>query len=158
MNLDLHSFPADIRRQLQANGCCVHRGAEANRPGLCGRYRSTWCKPGMADAEVGCTCETGWAARGDRPATQNWRELQQFKNLIAGAEQEGFEVYPAESCVANQFHLWVFTDASVRLPVGFREREVMDHEAAAAVGSPQRPVCAEPLTRVDKSPEPRPAA
>jgi hypothetical protein len=39
---------------------------------------------------------------------------------------------------ANQYHLWVFLDHKVRLPVGFRAREVLSAEAAAAVGAVQR--------------------
>jgi hypothetical protein len=52
-----------------------------------------------------------------------------------------FEVYPAESRLvdtANQYHLWVFMDHAVRLPVGYRRREVLDSIAAAAVGAWQR--------------------
>ena len=71
----------------------------------------------------------------------DWRELQAVKNLIVGPEHEGFEVYPAESRLvdtANQYHLWVFLDPKVRLPVGFREREVMRADQAAAIGATQR--------------------
>ncbi|PND30185.1 hypothetical protein C1I89_29910 [Achromobacter pulmonis] len=80
--------------------------------------------------------------RSDREAIHDWRELQAIKNQIVGDEHEGFEVYPAESRLvdsANQFHLWVFADPKVRLPVGFRAREVMGARAAASVGARQRP-------------------
>lgn len=83
--------------------------------------------------------------RRDRQAIHDWRELQGVKNRIVGEEHEAFEVYPAESRLvdsANQFHLWVFVDPRVRLPVGFREREVMDTETAAAQGATQRPFAA----------------
>lgn len=83
--------------------------------------------------------------RRDREAIHDWRDLQTIKNLIVGAEHEGFEVYPAESRLvntANQYHLWVFADPRVRLPVGFRAREVMDAQAAAAQGARQRPFAA----------------
>ena len=79
--------------------------------------------------------------RRDRTMVHDWRELQQIKNMIVGDEHEGFEVYPAESRLvdtANQYHLWVFLDHTVRLPVGYRHREVMDCGAAAAVGAWQR--------------------
>lgn len=90
------------------------------------------------------TCDVFWLSikRRDREAIHDWRELQAIKNRIVGDEYEGFEVYPAESRLmdtANQFHLWVFADPKVRLPVGFRVREVMDAPAAAAVGASQRP-------------------
>jgi len=79
--------------------------------------------------------------RRDRAPVRDWRDLQQIKNMIVGEEHEGFEVYPAESRLvdtANQYHLWVFMDPAVRLPVGYRHREVLDGGAAAAVGAWQR--------------------
>lgn len=79
--------------------------------------------------------------RRDRAAIHDWRALQEIKNRIVGPDHEGFEVYPAESRLvdtANQYHLWVFLDSKVRLPVGFREREVMGADAAAEVGARQR--------------------
>jgi hypothetical protein len=79
--------------------------------------------------------------RRDKAPIHDWRALQEIKNQIVGPEHEGFEVYPAESRLvdtANQYHLWIFLDPRVRLPVGFREREVMGADAAAAVGARQR--------------------
>lgn len=68
-------------------------------------------------------------------------DRQQIKNMIVGEEHESFELYPAESRLVDtaiQYHLWVFTDPAVRLPVGCRRREVLDSGAAAAVGARQR--------------------
>lgn len=79
--------------------------------------------------------------RRDKAPVHDWRDLQAIKNLIVGPEHEGFEVYPAESRLvdtANQYHLWVFLDPKVRLPVGFGDREVMGAEQAAAIGARQR--------------------
>lgn len=79
--------------------------------------------------------------RRDKAPVHDWRDLQAVKNLIIGPEHEGFEVYPAEARLvdtANQYHLWVFLDPKVRLPVGFGEREVLDADQAAAVGATQR--------------------
>jgi hypothetical protein len=79
--------------------------------------------------------------RRDRDVIRDWRELQAIKNAIVGPEHEGFELYPAESSLvdtANQFHLFVFMDTKVRMPVGFGEREVSGADAAAAVGATQR--------------------
>jgi hypothetical protein len=79
--------------------------------------------------------------RRDRQPLHDWRILQMVKNQIVGAEHEGFEIYPAESRLvdtANQYHLFVFADPTVRLPVGFRERAVMDAKQAAACGAVQR--------------------
>lgn len=79
--------------------------------------------------------------RRDKAPVHDWRDLQAVKNLIVGPEHEGFEVYPAEARLvdtANQYHLWVFLDVKVRLPVGFGEREVLNADQAAAVGATQR--------------------
>jgi hypothetical protein len=79
--------------------------------------------------------------RRDREVIRDWRELQAIKNAIVGPEHEGFELYPAESRLvdtANQFHLFVFMDRRVRMPVGFVEREVAGTEEASAVGATQR--------------------
>ena len=59
--------------------------------------------------------------RRDREVVRDWRELQAIKNAIVGPGHEGFELYPAESRLvdtANQFHLFVFMDRRVRMPVG----------------------------------------
>ncbi len=79
--------------------------------------------------------------RRDRDVIRDWRELQAIKNAIVGPEHEGFELYPAESRLcdtANQFHLFVFMQTTVRMPVGFAVREVAGAEAAKAVGATQR--------------------
>ena len=79
--------------------------------------------------------------RRDKAPVHDWRDLQVIKNLIVGPEHEGFEIYPAESRLvdtANQYHVFVFLDPKVRLPVGFRTREVTGAEQAAAVGARQR--------------------
>lgn len=79
--------------------------------------------------------------RRDRAPVHDWRELQQIKNMIVGNEHEAFEVYPAESRLvdtANQYHLWVFMDPTVRMPVGYKKREVLGTGEAAAVGATQR--------------------
>jgi len=80
--------------------------------------------------------------RRDKQDIHDWRALQEIKNAIIGPEHEGFEIYPAESRLvdtSNQFHLWVFDDPNVRLPVGWQEREVITPEEAAKVGAVQRP-------------------
>lgn len=68
--------------------------------------------------------------RRDKEPVHDWRDLQEIKDALVGAENEGFELYPAESRkvdTANQYHLWVFADPKVRLPVGFKERLVDYH-------------------------------
>ena len=79
--------------------------------------------------------------RRDKASVHDWRDLQTIKNLIVGPEHEGFEIYPAESRLvdtANQYHVFVFLDPRVRLPVGFRKREVTGADQAASVGARQR--------------------
>ena len=79
--------------------------------------------------------------RRDRDVIRDWRELQAIKNAVIGPEHEGFELYPAESRLcdtANQFHLFVFMQSRVRMPVGFTVREVVGAAAAEAVGATQR--------------------
>lgn len=240
MNDHESDFAADACRQLREDGYAVHEGTTADGSELAGRHWFTWTKPGMADTEVGPTCDTelsAWASalahrlanseialdviagctqpptmgpflaahlpnsafdveglarrfgvtfeaaadqverlrrqsvymnelyqvntdvievpfgpaagdvmwlsinRRDKTPVHDWRDLQEIKNLIVGPEHEGFEVYPAESRLvdtANQYHLWVFLDPKVRLPVGFREREVTGADQAAAIGARQR--------------------
>jgi hypothetical protein len=56
--------------------------------------------------------------RHDRQPITDWRDKQDIKNQLCGAESEGVELYPAESRVvdtANQFHLWVFVGGKIDL-------------------------------------------
>lgn len=80
--------------------------------------------------------------RRDKEPIHDWRHLQQIKNMIVGKECEGFELYPAESRLldeANQYHLWVFSSPSVRIPVGDQDRKIGTPENAAKYGAKQRP-------------------
>lgn len=57
----------------------------------------------------------------DRKPCRDWRDFQQMKTQLCGAEREGLELYPAESRVvdtANQFHLWVLPKG-MHMPVGY---------------------------------------
>lgn len=81
--------------------------------------------------------------RRDRAPIHDWRDLQTIKNMLVGAEHEGVELYPAESRLvdtANQYHLFVLLDPTKRFPFGFRERLVMNAEAAATINAVQRPL------------------
>ena len=45
----------------------------------------------------------------DHTAKHDWRDFQQLKTMIVGAEWEGLELYPAESRLidpSNRFYLW----------------------------------------------------
>jgi hypothetical protein len=78
------------------------------------------------------------ARRLDREAIHDWRELQQIKNMLVGAEREAIEIYPAESRkvdTANQYYLWVLPEGE-RVAVGFNERML---GSSSVLGSNQRP-------------------
>ena len=60
--------------------------------------------------------------RRDKQPIHDWRDLQEIKNQILGAECEAVEIYPAESRrvdSANQYHLWGSRDPKFRFPIGF---------------------------------------
>lgn len=57
--------------------------------------------------------------RNDRETIHDWRDLQKIKNMLVGEENEGAELYPAESRLvdsANQYHLWVLKDPTIKFP------------------------------------------
>lgn len=105
-------------------------------------YRNNRYQVAVYDARQG----EGWPAmyhlsfkRLDKAPVHDWRDAQRIKNELIGPEHEAFEIYPAESRLvdtANQYHLFVFADASVRLPVGFTTRWVNEEESH---GTRQRP-------------------
>lgn len=77
--------------------------------------------------------------RDDRSARPDWRAFQWIKNQLVGEENEGVEIFPAESRLvdgANQFHLWVYEDSEFRVPFGFNERCVTDKDDSS--GATQR--------------------
>jgi hypothetical protein len=63
--------------------------------------------------------------RHDGGACENWREFQQIKNEIVGAECEAVELFPARSqqhSPVNEHCLWVYADSRARFPLGFQLR------------------------------------
>lgn len=67
-------------------------------------------------------------ARCDKRPLHNWRNLQALKNILAGAETEAVELYPAESRKvdsANRYVLWVYPPGE-RAPFGFPDRDVKE--------------------------------
>jgi hypothetical protein len=77
--------------------------------------------------------------RKDKKAFIDWRHFQLIKNQLVGEENEGCEIYPAESRLvdtANQFHIWVFENPEMRLPFGFPARFVAEN---IGMGESQRP-------------------
>ena len=62
--------------------------------------------------------------RNDKQALPDWRHFQWIKNQLVGEENEGCELYPSESRIvdgANQYHIWVFEDPTIKFPFGFFE-------------------------------------
>lgn len=81
----------------------------------------------------------------DGAAIFDWRHRQQIKTELVGAENEAFELYPAESRLvdtSNKYHLWAFVDPTVRLPVdiGQDARDVVAEEVQGPPGVRQRAV------------------
>ena len=75
----------------------------------------------------------------DRSAKIDWRDFQYIKNQLVGDENEGCDIYPAESRLvdgANSFHIWCFENKEVRFPFGFNERMVTE---SIGIGEKQRP-------------------
>jgi len=80
--------------------------------------------------------------RKDKHWIRDWRQMQQIKNMIAGSEREGCEIYPAESRLvdtSNQFHIFVLPDGD-KFPFGYSDRLVVEgHKGGWDKGSSQRP-------------------
>lgn len=77
----------------------------------------------------------------DKEPIRDWADMQQIKNELIGPENEGIEIFPAESRLvdmANQYHIWCFADPTVRIPIGWTNRMVGTSEQAEAVGAKQR--------------------
>jgi hypothetical protein len=69
-------------------------------------------------------------ARCDGEPCTSWRDFQEIKNELVGTENEGVELFPAESRLvdtANQYHLWVMADSHYRFPFGYQRRLVFEH-------------------------------
>ena len=57
----------------------------------------------------------------DREPIRDWRHMQAIKNELVGEENEGVELYPAESRLvdsANQYHMWVLKESGIIFPFG----------------------------------------
>lgn len=79
--------------------------------------------------------------RQDKNWIHDWRLMQQIKNMIAGEEREGYEIYPAESRLvdtSNQYHIFVLP-VGERMPWGFAGRAIVKgHKGGWHKGSGQR--------------------
>jgi hypothetical protein len=67
--------------------------------------------------------------RNDRQPIFDWRDVQRIKNDIVGPENEGLQLFPAESRLvdsSNQFWLFCIKDPTLRAPFGFRARLVSE--------------------------------
>jgi hypothetical protein len=91
-------------------------------------------------------------ARCDGEPCTSWRDFQEIKNELVGPENEGVELFPAESRLvdtANQYHLWVMADPGYRFPFGYHRRLVFEEPPAfpgqATDGMAQKPLLQERL-------------
>lgn len=74
------------------------------------RFTSGWPFGGGPWAKLGISCHDGHARH-------DWREYQQIKNQLCGADWEAVELYPAEARLvdpSNYFYLW----AAPSIPLG----------------------------------------
>jgi hypothetical protein len=77
--------------------------------------------------------------RNDRAPVFSWRDIQTIKNELVGPENEGVQLFPAESRLvdgANQYHLWCFKDPAIRFPFGFPSRVVTDEPVGKSRNRP----------------------
>ena len=86
-------------------------------------------------------CDVIWLSlqRVDGKAIHSWKDLQDIKNQLVGPNHEAIEIYPAESRLVDtsyQYHLWVFSDPTYRVPLGYTERLVLDKSVPTP---PKRP-------------------
>ncbi len=75
--------------------------------------------------------------RQDREPIRDWRDLQRIKNELCGPENEGVEIFPAESRLmdtSNQYHMFVLKDAGIRFPFGVTNRAVLTPDQLAESG------------------------
>jgi hypothetical protein len=80
--------------------------------------------------------------RVDNKPIHSWRDFQCIKNLLVGEENYGVEVFPNESDLvdtANQYHLWVFEDPTIRLPFGFKNGRCVSDNVPVGLGMSQNP-------------------
>lgn len=76
----------------------------------------------------------------DREPIRDWRDMQEIKNQLLGAEVEAVELYPAESRLvdtANQYHLWAPKLPGAMFPFGFNDGRVVSEYTIGK--SKQRP-------------------
>ena len=83
--------------------------------------------------------------RRDRAPCNDWRELQEIKTAVLGAEAEAVMLYPAESRVvdtSNEYHLWAMFDENdkpVMWPIGMNAGRVVTNNPGVE-GAVQRPL------------------
>lgn len=97
-----------VRDRLEREGYCVHHGGQDDGPDLAGLFWFTWSVAGMADCEVGPTCQGAWEA---------WASA--LEHRLANSQIEVHCVAPA-SAPLEPFH-------AATLP-----REALDVDAMAA--------------------------
>ena len=88
----------------------------------------------------------------DRSPIRDWRDMQEIKNQIVGANHEAVELFPSENRLvdtANQYHMWVLeksADEGGYFPFGFHDR-LVDYDALPESDVVQRPSEKETVTQ-----------
>jgi hypothetical protein len=73
--------------------------------------------------------------RHDGTAPNSWPDMQRLKNELVGCENEGVELFPAESRllhVGHVRHLWINADSDDRLEIGLHTGRAVDDAVASA--------------------------
>lgn len=68
----------------------------------------------------------------DRKTIFEWRDIQEIKTELLGAEVEAVQLFPAESRLvdtANQYHLWAPVEPGYKFPFGFDEGRVQSEHS-----------------------------
>tara|TARA_S200000501_G_scaffold359887_1_gene386328 strand:+ start:1035 stop:1553 length:519 start_codon:yes stop_codon:yes gene_type:complete len=68
--------------------------------------------------------------RNDRRPCNDWRDMQNIKNILAGPERQAIQIFPKESHLvdtSNQYHLWVLPEDMI-IPIGWFTRATIDEE------------------------------
>ena len=111
----------------------------------CVRWNNDKYQVAIFEAEMSGDFPDMWhlsIKRHDRYPIFNWRDIQTLKNELIGEDNEAVQLFPAESRLvdgANQYHLFVLKDASIRFPFGFTSRCVTEEPVGKSRNRPFSP-------------------
>jgi hypothetical protein len=111
----------------------------------CVRWNNDKYQVSIFDAETTDGFPAMWhlsIKRHDRYPVFNWRDIQTLKNELIGPENEAVQLFPAESRLvdgANQYHLFVLKDPTIKFPFGFWSRVVTEESIGKSKNRPFSP-------------------